>query len=125
MFLPGELLPAVVERLADICFESMYRGAPWRSGRLAMSIVKQVDGLSARVGPTVSYAKFVSEGTVPHQILPRTARALAFPGGDLGGVVFAKRVMHPGTRANPYVENAVAETRGQVFSVFQDVWAEL
>ena len=124
-FISSELLPELAEQLADYCFQSMYRGAPWRSGFLAMSIIKSVEGNTAKVGPTASYAPFVSLGTAPHVIMPRAAKVLAFPGGNLGGVVFAKRVQHPGTRPNPYIENAVADTRSQILSIFEDIWAEL
>ena len=49
------------------------------------------------------YAVFVSEGTRPHVIRPRTARALRFPTAN--GIVFAARVNHPGTRPNPWWTN--------------------
>lgn len=124
LFVSEEMLPQIISDLADICFESMIKGAPVRSGRLLMSIVKEVNGLTATVGPTVPYAPFVSLGTAPHQILPKTASVLAFPGNTLSGTVFAKSVQHPGTKPNPYAENAAADARDQVGSVFEDAWAE-
>ena len=54
-------------------------------------------GNTAQVTPTASYAPFVSLGTIPHEIRPRIAKALAFPGGQFGGMVFAEVVNHPGT----------------------------
>jgi hypothetical protein len=63
---------------------------------------------------TASYALYVHEGTKAHDIRPKNRKALRFPadGGSstLGGRVrsggkvrFAKRVRHPGTKANPFM----------------------
>jgi hypothetical protein len=48
---------------------------------------------------------YVLDGTRPHIIRPRRAKALRFEVG--GGVVFAKRVRHPGTRANDFMGRAL------------------
>jgi hypothetical protein len=48
---------------------------------------------------------FVLRGTRPHIIRPRRAKALRFEVG--GGVVFAKVVRHPGTRANDFMGRAL------------------
>lgn len=44
-------------------------------------------------------------GTEPHTIRPRRKKALRFVSG--GRVVFAMRVRHPGTRANPFLTRAL------------------
>lgn len=49
-------------------------------------------------GESSDYAIFVHEGTAPHEIVPRNAKALYFNGR------FAKRVSHPGTRPVKYIE---------------------
>ena len=64
-------------------------------------------GLEARVGSPVKYAKLHHEGTRPHIIRPRNAKALRFVVG--GRVVFASRVQHPGTRPNPYLTRWLLE----------------
>lgn len=63
---------------------------------------------------------FVEFGTKPHEITPRAAKALAWASGPAGGphrrlsgrprkgtargdMVFAMRVHHPGTRADPFM----------------------
>ncbi len=120
--LPDQLIPAFVEKLADYGFDCVYKRVPWRSGNLAMSITKEVDGNTAKIGPTVSYAPFVSLGTTPHEIVPRAASVLAFPGGNLGGMVFAKRVRHPGTKANPYLHLAAQDIQEQIPAIFNEVW---
>ena len=119
--LPGEIVPEFVEKLADACLDNAYKRAPWRSGFLAMSLTKNVDGNTAQVTPTASYAAFVSLGTRPHQIRPRNAKVLAFPGGQLGGMVFAAVVNHPGTQPNPYLQLAAQDTREQALEIFHQI----
>ena len=56
-------------------------------------------------GGTVNYALFVHDGTRPHPIEPRTARALRIPTG--AGFIFRRKVQHPGTRPRPFMTRAV------------------
>ena len=92
--------------------------APVRTGRLRASgrlIESSFLGLrpKIRVVFTADYAAAVNDGTRPHIIRPRTAQALRFTIG--GRVVFAKVVHHPGTRARPFLDDAlrqVAASRG-------------
>lgn len=53
--------------------------------------------------------RFVHEGTRPHIIRARRARALRFTMG--GRPTYAKYVRHPGTRANPFLTDALREGR--------------
>lgn len=79
------------------------REAPVRTGNLRRSI--RLGTISARVAQTVAsanYAAHVEYGTGPHEIRPRRRRALRWRAAD-GGVVFATKVNHPGTRANPFM----------------------
>lgn len=57
----------------------------------------------AFVGSDHPIALIHHEGSRPHVILPRKAKALAFVPRGANRVVFAKRVNHPGSRANPYL----------------------
>ncbi|MEZ3180814.1 hypothetical protein KYY02_19600 [Streptomyces pimonensis] len=56
--------------------------------------------------PAVHY---VLNGTRPHLIRPRRAKALRFEVG--GRVVYTKLVRHPGTRANNFLGRALREGR--------------
>jgi hypothetical protein len=47
------------------------------------------------------YAKYIEFGTNPHEITPKNGKALKWKSG--GKDVFAKKVMHPGTRPNPFI----------------------
>lgn len=83
---------------------------PVRTGHLGRSVK---EGEVRVVGPrtvhgavldTADYALYVHEGTRPHLIRPRRAKALRF---EIGGrTVFARLVRHPGTRARPFLRNA-------------------
>lgn len=86
--------------------------APVDTGRLRSS--GRMDIRVTSVGPTgsvtfpVSYAQFVHEGTRAHVIRARRKKALRFTGRG-GVVVFRRQVNHPGTRARPFLEQALAE----------------
>lgn len=90
---------------------------PRRTGNLGRTIrLGAVSSTSVEVRAggqnNVGYAAAVEFGTKPHDIVPRRAKALAWGGArTLGGRVkagsapthFAKRVHHPGTKAEPYL----------------------
>lgn len=89
--------------------------APVDTGRLRASIrIEARRTLTLRsvytVGSDVEYAQMVHDGTAPHTIRPRRARALRFKIG--GRWVYAKVVHHPGTRARPFLDRAVREVAG-------------
>lgn len=83
---------------------------PKRTGKLARSSFFMIRGSTsnqelavmqpAKTEEGIFYGEFVREGTPPHEIRPKKAKALHFmyEGKD----VFAMKVNHPGTRANPY-----------------------
>jgi hypothetical protein len=48
---------------------------------------------------------FLNDGTRPHEIVPRNAKALRFEVG--GRVVFAAHAHHPGTDADPFFDHGV------------------
>jgi len=119
-----ELRNMLVERLAEVAYAEAFYGAPWRTGKLARSIVKEVEDGEARIMALAPYAKFVIEGTAPHEIRPANASCLAFKaaGGDM---VFTKLVRHPGTKPNPFLERAVEKARDRVEGLFAELFAEL
>ena len=95
--------------------------APVDTGRLRASGKIQYSGLftfrpKATVFFDVDYARYVNDGTRPHIIRPKNAKALRFRVG--GQIVYAKVVHHPGTRANPFLDRALREvTRPAGWSV--------
>ena len=64
------------------------------------------------------YGEFVRKGTAPHVIVPRKGKALRFFIG--GQVVFAKRVNHPGTKANPYHVRALSSARSRIDGIIAE-----
>ena len=70
------------------------------------------DGESAMIYATAPYAAFVEDGTKPHVIEARNAKALRFRGKD-GQFIFRKRVNHPGTAPRKFMERALRETVGE------------
>lgn len=55
----------------------------------------------------VNYAEFVNDGTRPHIIRPKNAKALRFRVG--GQVVYARVVHHPGTRGTRFLDRALRD----------------
>ena len=116
----SRVIERFIERLADRTEEVMYEKAPERTGRLKKSIRKIVKPNKAVIGPTVPYAIYVEYGTRPHEIRPVRARALRFE--VEGRVVFAARVLHPGTRPQPFVRETAEQIREEAAEVFRDVF---
>jgi hypothetical protein len=54
------------------------------------------------VGTTVPYAKYVTQGTRPHDIYPRDKQALFWAGAAHP----VRMVHHPGTKPNPFISDA-------------------
>lgn len=76
-----------------------------KTGRLMRKITSQVKldarGLYALVGSNDPISLLHHEGSKPHEIRPRRARALKFV--HRGRIRYAHRVYHPGTKPNRYL----------------------
>ncbi|MFB8402212.1 hypothetical protein [Streptomyces sp. NPDC055912] len=94
------------QRVADLAEQK----APGSMGDyVAWTIEQGPRGLQGVVTCDHPAVRYVLDGTRPHVIRPRRAKALAF---DMGGRrVAAKRVSHPGTRANNFLGEALREAR--------------
>lgn len=76
--------------------------SPVKTGNLRRTIhVGSVTPRSADTIASAAYAAHVEFGTRPHEIRPRYRKVLSWKGA--GGPVFARRVRHPGTKAQPYM----------------------
>lgn len=86
--------------------------APVRTGHLGRSIREDPQRMlgpfhvTGGVTAHAKYAAAVHQGSRPHLIRPRRAKALHFFVG--GREVFTKLVRHPGSRARPFLLNAAA-----------------
>lgn len=74
------------------------------TGALRASITERVGDLEGDVSANAKHARFVEAGTDPHEITPKRKQALRFV--QNGRTVFATRVMHPGTKARPFMGTA-------------------
>jgi hypothetical protein len=61
---------------------------------------------------------FVEHGTRPHTIRPKRAKALRWVGPS--GPIFAKKVEHPGTRAQPWLAPAIEDSADTLIGVYGD-----
>jgi hypothetical protein len=64
-------------------------------------------------------AAMLEEGTRPHIIRPRRAKALRFL-NRAGDVIFAKMVRHPGTRARPWLGPAITDNADAFLDIYGD-----
>lgn len=107
-------------------------GALWKGWQKS---IRQGVPFRAEIINSVPYGESVEKGSRPHVIRPRWKKALAFiPGGGPGrttwaqrlgggGTVFAKKVNHPGTKPQRFVEKTV---RSVVQSnVWNSLWARV
>lgn len=69
-------------------------------------------GPEATVVSDTDHAVFVHEGTPPHVIRARPGGKMVFFWRKAGRVVFADRVNHPGTGANPFLVRALRAVFG-------------
>jgi len=98
--------------------------APVKTGRLRGSIKSKRSGFfslrpKVTVYSNVAYAGFVNDGTRPHTIRPRRAKALRFRVG--GRIVYARVVNHPGTKARPFLDRALEEiARPRGYRIHED-----
>jgi hypothetical protein len=74
---------------------------------------------------TASYASFVIEGTEPHEIVPKRAKALAFQAG--GQTLLRKKVNHPGTQSNDFPTRGIEKLQksGQIESIYKQALNEV
>ncbi len=79
--------------------------APYVTGNLERDIQvfdDNISNLEIEIGNSklAPYARFVHNGTKAHEIRAKNKKALKTPFGA------RKKVNHPGTKANPYLQNA-------------------
>lgn len=94
------------------------RRCPVRTGRLRATVrgpehgrtatAPYVDVLAGRTGHT-PYLGWVLFGAQPHMILPRVQEVLRFTVD--GRTVYTTRVRHPGSRAQPFLQDALSAAR--------------
>jgi len=93
-------MPSIARRVQN----ELITIAPVDTGRLKNSIrvVATEKGIKISM---VDYAIYVEFGSPPHVIRPKNKKSLKFKSGKKD--VFAKKVMHPGSRPNPFIRNTI------------------
>jgi hypothetical protein len=122
--LSGPLRQKLIEKLADIAWASAFWNAPRKTGQLASSIEKEVGEGEASIEVLAPYAVHVIRGTRPHLIRPVNASVLAFENAN-GKMIFSKLVQHPGTKANPFMQQAAQEALDKAEETFAKLWLEM
>jgi len=87
---------------------------PWRTGFLVQSFRAELTPFMLRWFPTASYAPFVEFGTKPHTIVAKNAQALYWPGADHP----VRKVNHPGTKPNQFMERIVTNAQSDIDTQF-------
>ena len=105
----------LLETIALLAVREQKFLAPRKTGNLGRSIrLGALTPTRAETVATANYAAYVERGTRPHEIRPRHRKALRWAADGAsarlsgtprtgGRVRFAKRVQHPGTRAQPFM----------------------
>lgn len=107
LHLPGGMVYRNMERRVRRVEEEAKRRAPGSMGRYISAQIRSGPGgdfqgvINSRHPATL----YVIGGTRPHVIRPVRARALRFTVG--GSTVYAKVVMHPGTKPNNFLREAL------------------
>lgn len=92
-----------------------------RTGQLERSIdvkfnensgIVYIDSQSAPHGP------FVHEGTAPHSVFPKNKKALRWAPQGGGAFQFARAVHHKGTKADPFLFNALKSKKDDIRNIF-------
>lgn len=124
--MPEKLRAALVRKTTQLRLQLEAKSkanAPVVTGRLRRSIASDQEAsgntVEGRVftSSDVPYARYVEEGTRPH-IIEAKGKALAFVMG--GKQVFAKRVHHPGTAANPFLKRSLAEMKTEIVEGYRE-----
>jgi len=103
----GVTTQQVLIQSANQILAEMEAKVPVKTGNLRTSLGVKVESSRVIIGPDerqAPYGGYVEFGTGPHVIRPKTKKVLSFVVN--GKRVFATKVNHPGTKAQPYVRPA-------------------
>lgn len=108
-----------LKQLKKVLFRSVVKmhqlavmNAPVDTGRLknSINIIPFTPGqIKYLLVAGVEYAEAIEFGTSPHIIKPLNKQSLKFKSGNQ--VVFSKKVLHPGTEAQPFLRPALDQVK--------------
>lgn len=116
-------LRRAVKKSSSVLRSQAVRNAPVDTGQLrserGMHSDISTDGLTARIGSSLKYALYVHEGTRPHYVpisaISGWARRHKIPVGAV-----QRSILRKGTKANPFLREAVEQTEDKVGRIFYD-----
>ena len=110
------IIQRAVVTATDVLAKNTVRpNVPYRTGYLIQTFRRDVQRLMSRWFPTAAYAPFVEFGTPARVIVPINKKALFWPGASHP----VKKVNHPGTKANPFMEAVRDQSIGEINQVFE------
>ena len=92
----------------------LMENSPVDHGLLKSWFIESIDDSEAHIRTPAEYAHMVNDGTRPHIIEPVSKKALYWEGADHP----VKRVHHPGTRGQHFVEKSVDDVQGRLDGYF-------
>jgi hypothetical protein len=111
----GPILQRALSASSAILAKHTIKGVvPWRTGFLVQSFRAELTPGLLRWFPTASYAQMVEFGTKPHTIVPKDKKALYWPGAAHP----VRKVNHPGTKPNQFMERIVSESQEEINAQF-------
>ena len=110
-----EVMDQALDDTADAMSLDAQRMVPVDTGRLRASINVKRDFLIKAIGTNVEYATDVEFGTGPHEIVAKNKKVLA---NKKKGIIFGKKVKHPGSKPRPYMRPAFENNRRRVAEFF-------
>lgn len=93
---------------------TLMMNSPVDHGLLKSWFIDSIDDSEAHIKTPAEYAVMVNDGTKPHVIEPVSAKALYWEGADHP----VKRVYHPGTQGQHFVENSISDVEGRLNDYF-------
>lgn len=97
---------ALITQVVGILRQAAVAEAPERDGTLRREVQERIDSpYAGAVEFQAPHAIYVYEGTAPHTIEARPGRTLRFVVN--GATLFRRRVRHPGTKPNRFLDRAV------------------
>jgi hypothetical protein len=90
--------------------------APANSGKLRQMITTSLSFLKGVISANAIYSIYVHEGTRAHTIVPVKKKVLA---NRRKGIIFGKKVKHPGTKPNRFMVRAVNNSKNTIERYFK------
>lgn len=104
---PSGMVWKYMSRRGNLALEAAKKQVGVKTGALKMSIhmkhLANATGQYVWIGSNKNYAYIHHQGSRPHLITPSRAATLRFTSG--GRLVYARSVLHPGTKPNRYLSS--------------------